>query len=752
MKTLFNLAFMLFAVISTSQSIVSGRLTSAEDGHTIEGVMVSIPELNRSTISDVNGEFKLEKFPNGHFHVQFSSIGYLTKIIHADFDEEIKKLDVQLEPMYIGSQEVVVSGGAYSTQHENAIKIEILHLNELQSTNSLSVMKTLASIPGVDLISKGPGMVSPVIRGLSLSNILVLNNGVRLENYQFSENHPFMIDEQGYERIEIIKGPASLLYGSDAVGGVINFVREKPLPDGKFKGDAGLSFFGNTRGYAGSMGFTASAKGFFYGLRAGTKNHMDFVDGSANRVINSRFGETSVKLNSGYTYKFGKSAVYYDYNLMKLGITNEVSVLEVNNDSRKNELWFQDLSNQMLSVKNNLYLNSYKIDLNFSYQLNIRKEHESIIEPVLTEANMKLKSYLYELKLFVPTNEKIDFIVGLQGALKKNTNVIPGHVLPDFNTTDFSIFGLYQQQIGNIFHLQAGLRYDIRTIFVPEQERAAHDNHEVHEIIHELRHDYSNLSGSVGATYKLNKDVLIRFNYATAYRTPNVAELVQDGLHENRYEQGMRDLVSQRSHEADLSIHYHSKYATFDFSAFYNHMNDYIYIAPTADTSAEGFKIYRYTQDPARIYGMESGIAFQPVKWFDYKLTYTSLIGEKLNGDPLPFIPQNKINSYISLKYSKLKLIKEIWLNLASIYAFRQQNPALFETETSDYLIFDLVLGLKISLIKNDANITLGIQNVFDKAYYDHLSSLKEIGYYTMGRSFNISLKIQFSNSYISSN
>ena len=103
-----------------------------------------------------------------------------------------------------------------------------------------SFIEALTDVPGVAMISKGPGVGTPVIRGLSLSNILFLNNGVPMQNFQFSENHPFMVDDNGIERVEIIKGPASLLYGSGAVAGVVNIIKESPAPDGKIMGDFNL--------------------------------------------------------------------------------------------------------------------------------------------------------------------------------------------------------------------------------------------------------------------------------------------------------------------------------------------------------------------------------------------------------------------------------------------------------------------------------------------------------------------------------
>ncbi|HNZ71952.1 MAG TPA: TonB-dependent receptor plug domain-containing protein, partial [Prolixibacteraceae bacterium] len=134
----------------------------------------------------------------------------------------------------------MVSGGYHSTQHENAVKIDVLKLNPKEITATPNFTEVLTRVPGVDMISKGSGISKPVIRGLSMNDILVLNNSVRYENYQYSSHHPLGIDEFGIEDVEVIKGPASLLYGSDAIGGVINFIKEKPAPQHTITGDYNL--------------------------------------------------------------------------------------------------------------------------------------------------------------------------------------------------------------------------------------------------------------------------------------------------------------------------------------------------------------------------------------------------------------------------------------------------------------------------------------------------------------------------------
>ena len=230
----------------------------------------------------------------------------------------------------------MVSGVYNSTQHDNAVKIDVLKLDPHTIKTTPNFSEVLTQVPGVDMISKGSGVSKPVIRGLSMNDILVLNNGVRFENYQYSSHHPLGIDEFGIEDVEIIKGPASLLYGSDAIGGVINFIKEKPAPVGTIIGDYNLQLFSNTLGMTNNFGIKGASKKFFGGIRVGQKTNADFLQGGGAFVPNSRFNEISVKANTGFTDKIGTFKLFYDFNNQKLGLVEDEAIEEITSRGREN--------------------------------------------------------------------------------------------------------------------------------------------------------------------------------------------------------------------------------------------------------------------------------------------------------------------------------------------------------------------------------------------------------------------------------
>jgi len=305
MKKIVLIFFVLFLFIKVNaQNHIKGKVTDINNESLI-GASVSLPELNKGTITNQAGEYLISNIPNGKIKIQFSFVGYNTEIKTIDISQTENEVNAILTIAIIQSQEVVITGGYVSSQHENAVKIDVLKSKDIVLSGTPNFMESLTQVPGIDMIAKGQGVSKPVIRGLSMNDVLIMNNGVRIENYQFSENHPLGIDENDVERVEIIKGPASLLYGSDAIGGVINFIKEKPAPVGKILGDYRMQLHSNTLGMNNSIGLKGASKNLFGGFRFGHKTHADYLQGGGNYVPNSRFNEMTFNANTGYTGKIG---------------------------------------------------------------------------------------------------------------------------------------------------------------------------------------------------------------------------------------------------------------------------------------------------------------------------------------------------------------------------------------------------------------------------------------------------------------
>jgi iron complex outermembrane receptor protein len=649
-------------------------------------------------------------------------------------------LNISLIFSIIGTEEIVITGGYNSTQHENAVKIETLKLNFKDIKPSPNFMEILTKIPGVDMISKGSGISKPVIRGLSMNDILVLNNGVRFENYQYSSHHPLGIDEFGIEDVEVIKGPASLLYGSDAIGGVINFIKEKPAPVGTIVGDYNLQLFSNTLGMTNNLGVKGASRHIFGGLRFGQKTNADFLQGGGEFVPNSRFNEYSLKTNGGYTGKVGTFKLFYDYNTQKLGLVEDEAIEAITDRGRENKIWYQQLKTHLLSAQNKLYLGKYKIDFNAAYQ-NTELIHFGEID--FYEIQMMLKTFTYETRLHLPSGENSEYIVGFQGMNQTNTNLYEREtqLLPDATTDNYSVFGLLQHTFFKKLKLQTGIRYDNKAITtqaigLPETTayRPAIDK------------SYNSVSGSLGATYNVTEELLFRANVAAAYRTPNLAELTSNGQHETRYELGDNNLIPEKSYEMDLSLHYHKANFTIDAAGFYNLINNYIFISPTGDTTDSGLGVFKYMQTNSSLIGGEAGAHFHPqaINWLHFEAAYTTVLGKQANGEYLPFVPANKVKLEFRVDRKKLLIFNNPYFSINSATAFDQNHAAPDESTTDGYTLIDLSVGGNLKLKNQLVFIGISAGNVLDKKYTDHLSTLKEVNLLNPGRNISLTLKVPF--------
>lgn len=739
-NNILTLIIIYLSILSVNaQFNIEGKIRDSKTGETLANANIYFPDIKKGTVADIDGDYILRNIPSGTHKLKISYLSYSTKTIKIEGQNQTLKYDITLDPeSSVCLHQVIVTAGIYSTQDETAIKIETLNKKDIEGLGGISLIKDLTRIPGIDAISKGNGISTPIIRGLSTSNILVLNNGVKMQNFQFSTNHPYMIDEFGVEKIEVVKGPASLLFGSNAVGGALNFIKESPASIGQTKSDLNFSYNSNTQGISSNVGVKTTPGKMFFGIRAGLKTHRDYIDGGNNIVPNSRFNEKSGKFFTGINNKNSTSKLYIDYNQMNLGLTIPPAIKLFENNDRKNKNWYQNLSNLLISSKNIFHFGKYKNEININYQTNNRKLFESPSnETRFKTVDMLLNTLTYELKTNKSFKQK-NFIFSIQGLSQKNVNNdAPKHILPDFKLNDIAGMGLVQLNFRNNFHSQFGIRYDLRKIQIPEQET----------IKKEINKTYQNFSYSLGSTFNLSKHILLRTNIASGYRTPSIAELSQDGSHGSRYEIGNINLLPQRNYEGDLSMHYHSKKIKVELSGFYNKINNYIFLSPAGDKTEKGLPIYKFMQSDASLYGFESNLGYFPTESINLSTSYNYLVAKKENGEYLPLIPQNKLRTSISyFKNMNLKYLKQIAFNIESSYAFEKNNIHPSETITDSYNVYNVSISQQLSIKSQKIKLNFKINNVLDEKYLDHISTLKGLGYYEIGRNINIGIKINFNN------
>jgi len=737
---LFLCVYILSFQTAYSQNKLSGRITDPT-GEPLPSATIYITGLQAGTLADSTGGYTLLNLPNGLVSIEYSFVGYARQIKTVDFGGQNVELNISMKPSPVEAEEIVVSGRYSSTQHTNAVKIDVLKLKPLEFSGTPNFSEVLTQVPGIDMISKGSGIAKPVIRGLSMNDILILNNGVRFENYQYSSHHPLGIDEFGIEGVEIIKGPASLLYGSDAIGGVINFIKEKPAPVGTFGGDYNLQFFSNTLGVNNNLGIKGSSQKVFGSIRIGQKSHADFLQGGGAFVANSRFNEYSLQATTGYHSKIGSFQLNYDQNNQKLGLVEEEAVIEISTRGRTNQIWFQQFNTHLLSSKNKLFLGNARLNLNVAFQ-NTGLAH--IGEADQYEIRMRLNTLTYEANVQLNSGKTSEYIFGLQGLNQSNANLNNREtiLLPDALTGSWSAYGLFQRTFFNKLRLQAGVRYDIKT--VSTQSVGLYTDTLTYRP--PLDKNYASFSGSVGAIFNISEEFLIRANFAKGYRTPNLAELTSKGPHELRFETGNPDLLPENSYESDVSVHLHKSNFICEVAAFYNIVDQYIFIAPTGKFTASKIQIYNYRQANSVLFGGEAGVHFHPdpIPWLHSKGTFSTVTGKQDNGDFLPFIPANKIRFELRAEKEKILSLKTAFIQFDTQTAFGQNNPAPEETRTPGYTLLNLSFGGDIPLKKQLLSVSINLNNLLDTQYIDHLSTLKEVSFFDPGRNISLNIRIPF--------
>jgi len=639
-KSFLSVFLIAISVFSFGQGVLSGRVTDGSDKSPLAGANIYFPELSKGVVSDKDGNYTIDKLPKGKLLVAFSFMGYKKEIRKVIISGKPLKLDIALNPVVVQGEEVVISGNFTGTQHVSTVKISELKSKTLLHVASSSFVEAITSVPGVDMISKGPGIGTPVIRGLSTSNVLFLNNGISMQNFQFSENHPYIIDESGVGRIEVLKGPASLLYGSGAVAGIINIISKAPLPDGKIVGDAIVKYFSNTQGFSGNLGVRGTNHNVIWGIRGNVNSNKDYLDGNGQQVTNSRYNTNSVKANIGIINKLGSFRLFSEYSRNKLGLTVPPSIQKVQDNERKNSVWYQNLSNLLVHSKNKFWIGGIKTNVDLAWQQNLRQLLTDPDKPFFTAVDMMLNTLSYSARTIVPIKSSLKISTGLQGMWQNNkNNMAPEHVLPDATINEVSAFALGQYQTEKL-NVESGLRYTFYSVTVPEQPKSNMEK----PLIGPLSRQYSNVSFSLGATCHLTEQLLLRANVASAFRSPNLAELTQNGVHGTRYEKGNPDLKIQRNTETDLGLHLHTVHTTLDVSGFYNMVNNYIYLSPSTDTTVSGIPIYYYRQDKATLFGGEAKLHIHPhpVHWLHILADWSYVVGKKNSGGYLPFIPAQK--------------------------------------------------------------------------------------------------------------
>ena len=734
MKKIISIVLLLLTVhIMSGQSIIGTVLEQASKAP-MPYVQVFVPEFKTGTVTDIEGRFELHNIAGNKVHLQLSYVGY--KSIDTTVQLNTKELTFYMSEGHFKLEEVVVSVPGGKLQGDNITSVERRQMKELQVTNPLTLAEAITNMPGVEQRTTGAGIGKPVIRGLSGNRIITYTQGIRLENQQWGDEHGLGVGSVGIESVEVIKGPASLLYGADALGGVIYFVDERYTNQNTSEFFVQSKFSSNTLGTINNFGYKTSKNKLKFNLFGSLSSHADYQIPNGYRVFNTRFDEKNIKTSIGYGFKNWNTNVRYSFLRNRFGIVED-AVYDKSTD-RTFKLPFQVIDNHNLSIENSLYLQKSKLNLILGYTNNNRKELEDSYK--VSALGLFLNTYTYNFKWNIPVEQKhLHVIIGSQGMYQDNKNTGTEVLIPDVEKTDAGVFTVINYK-KNRLHLEGGIRGDVRKVnskgmFLEEISFSPFSNL------------YKGGTFSGGAKYKLGK-TKIRLNVSSGFRAPSTSELLSNGVQPGtgRYVIGDTGVKNENATQFDFGINYENEHLKFSTNPFYNLIQNYIFLAPTGNSIAE-HPVYKYKQETAFLYGGETGVHYHPhnYHWLHLESNLSVVVAQNSEGTPLPFIPQTKINTTIrtELKQKNDKRFKLKSFYVQSIYKFNQNRVGYFETKTVDYTLINIGVNGSLQLKKTRRfEWKTGVKNLLNQRYIDHLSRFKNMGIPNPGINFYVGIKL----------
>jgi len=796
---------MLEVTVALAQTGAVKGIISGVDGALIEAATVSIPKLNIGTITDNKGKYDLRKIPYGTWTLTVSYIGYETYQgkVTIDKDSPATTSNVSLKKSAAAIDEVVVTGVTRATLiRENPVAIRHISNMDIEQTTEPNIIDVLVrNVPGLNAVKTGPNISKPFIRGLGYNRVLTLFDGIRQEGQQWGDEHGIEVDAYNIDRAEVIQGPASIMYGSDALAGVVSlFSPMAKEQDAKLHGKYYGEYQSNNGLIGNGMLLTYANSSWSYALRGSyrlAKNYRNRIDG---RVYNTGFREGNASASVQHTSDAGYSnfniTLYNNLQGIPDGSRDSTTrkftkqIYEGDGDDIKNrpiipkkELNSYDLSPLHQHIDHyRIYSNNHyrmgESDINFSlaYQRNVRREYNHPTLPQQAGMFVRLNTFNYSFGYNAPEIWNTQISAGINGMYQNNKSKdATDFPIPDYNLFDAGGY-LYAKWKQDRWTISGGVRYDIRqlkgndfyTVTDPEtgfsRKTSPPDTAGAYLQFPAFSKQFHGISLSLGTTYEISSRLSIKANMARGYRAPNITEFASNGLDPGAHiiYLGNRSFVPEFSFQEDLGIDLHEKNLSASVSVFNNNIEHYIYLAQLTDENnhpvvdAQGNKTYQYEQSAAQLYGLEATFNFHPVnlKGFTFNNAWSVIYGfnrkeqykgSGIDGSYLPLIPPFKWLSSADQHFDiRSTILSGINVKFEMEYnAAQNRYLSLYQTETPTpgYVLFNAGMNASFHYRKKkDFLVQLQVNNLFDKAYQSNLSRLKYLEYYSSSPSRHLGI------------
>jgi iron complex outermembrane recepter protein len=739
---------------------IKGKVLDS-DNNPLNLVKISIEEIGIYTTSDSSGYYKFINISSGNYHVTLSKTGYKNKTLTVNLIKDDIVLNATLEKSLIETATIEVTSSFEAQDISNSTySISTINERNLNKSKDQILGSTIANLPGVNSITTGIGIGKPVIRGLSSLSVLIVHDGVKHESQQWGDEHSPEISLYDLDRIEILRGPASLIYGAEGIGGVVNIV-SKPLifSTGKkpiYYGEADLGGFSvnnqTTSNLMVGMGLKKLGfKGHFgYRNSANVKTPDGYMlvstldPGIRDTIFGGKLSNSASKeLEGGLS--FGYSG---DFGYINAGLETFDREIQMH-DPDPNATGNQKLNTNQFELSGNFNLNhKLQFESNFSYQNHSRKEFESTEDKDVDLAflNWQLKTFQGDFRLHHETNKNISGTIGLSIAKGKNESLGINKLIPNFNSTSTGAY-LLEKYNSQKWSFSVGVRYDTKNLDILQTI------FDYTKTIEPQSLNFYALSGSIGGVFRPYKNIDLYTNLGRGWRAPSEFELFVDGEHEGtgRVEKGILTLnpnaesIPEASLNFDFGIRLRFKGFNAEVSVFNNVVNNFIYPSPTNTIdSSSMLPIFDIKQDKSTFRGLEYSFQFQPIDYIlltwggDYIKTENNA-----TGNTLPFSPPSKNIIEIKLQKNSFWKLYNPYFSFKTKIVSQQNNVDPLETKTDGYTLFFAGIGFDYIMAKSVMSIDFSVDNLFNAKYVDHLSRYKS---YAMnpGRSINLKVTVPF--------
>ena len=788
----------------TNKFTLSGIVKDEATGQVLQGASIYIADIKKGIVTNEKGQYQI-KLPQGNYIVEVSYIGFAitTKNIELNSNQTIQ---FNLGHNAVENSNVTVTSFLRATSsRKTPTPINIIKKDDLLKGAGTNLIDALSQTPGVTQLTTGPAISKPIIRGLGYNRVMVLNDGVKQEGQQWGDEHGIEIDEYNVTRIEVLKVPASIIYGSEALSGVINIVSNVPVAEGAIRGNVFSNYQSNNKLQGYHFDIAGNKKGFVWGLNSSSKAASDYQNKYDGYVFNSKFKEldasayAGIERDWGYTHFFvsqfnqklgmiegardglGRFIKQKGYMLispairLSNGILYDPVATSADFAATNPYIPYQHIIHTKYTLDNNIKWGAGRLKANIAYQRNQRIEYGNTETPTEQSLYFDLGTLNYSFQYLLPEKNNWKHTIGVNGMQQENKNKGVEYLIPDYKSTELGLFFFTQKKISD-FTFSGGARIDKKGVEFSELLNPLLDPYYLYSsmaIPTRNQKDFGDIAGSFGLTYEVSKEWVLKFNVARGYRAPNMSELGSNGAHEgtNRYEYGNSNLKSEKSVQFDLGTEWSNEHISFTGNVFYNMVNGYIYyqklnsaLGGDSIINKEGqdFFAFAYKQQNANLYGAECNLDIHPhpLDGLHIENTLSYVIGSFNNAvdnsTNLPNIPPFRWLSEIKYEFGKNNSNnKNNYVSVQLDNVAAQNNPFTgynTETATPGYTLLNVGMGTHIHRKgKQICSISLVGQNLTDVAYQNHLSRLKYTdeniatgrrGIYNMGRNFSIKLNV----------